>query len=393
EGRVFVSNSYKNSLYKYLTKVSDDVRAHFFAMLLVLADCGSEAITTAYKKAAVEEATYTELRERIVSIEFSCAGSSDPVLTIPLKVPTKERGKPSYADDAQAVADFFANYGGTDVQKEYGLGHHSDSPGALILTYIYEFASDYRFLGKVYEHVDAILKQAYGGAKLAAVHARFFTSGGEAGPDYAKAYEALEKMTGVGSRGVFPFDRAHPPQRYQLVYRYDEKTGQDEPDTNYNDCTEIEIYNLFCCLLFVPQTRSYSTAHLEARGCSPSEEFKSFFTQTVSGPESGPERELHQDWAKLLQGPHPTAGGKSKDALKDGRRALIRYYQMSKKNASVELESDIGSVFMAMAVAAGLPEDSTKELQELIVGFTKEQEHHIDCDEIAELLSEMLNRI
>ncbi|KAI4292117.1 hypothetical protein PAPHI01_1391, partial [Pancytospora philotis] len=28
-----------------------------------------------------------------------------------------------------------------------------------------------------------------------------------------------------------------------------------------------------------------------------------------------------------------------------------------------------------------------------IVGFTKEQEHHIDCDEIAELLSEMLNRI
>ncbi|KAI4290848.1 hypothetical protein PAPHI01_0122 [Pancytospora philotis] len=387
EGTVYVSSAHHKSFYKYLSVLpGDDKRAHFLAMLLVLAEVGRGVV----KVDVHREDTATKakkLNKKPASIDFTCQRTGQVLLNLPLEAPGKN-WKPNYAENALAVVDFFATHGGTDVQKAYGLEHYSDSPGSLILAYSYEYARSHEFVGRIFRHVDAILRLAYVADELAAVHGRFFT-GGEIGPEYSRAYGALERIREIDRRGVFPFSRTKLPPDNQLVYLYDEASQSMCSATSYSDCTEIALYNLFCCLLFDPKTRKRSLKHLRARGCAPTKLFESFFARESAEPDSDSWLGVHQEWARVAQGltlflddennPHAAANGSS----------LITYKRGDAGSTGVELKGNLGNFLMALATIAGLPDEVTRELH----GLLPSSGSPIDCDRISASIARALNCI
>ncbi|KAI4293081.1 hypothetical protein PAPHI01_2355 [Pancytospora philotis] len=386
---VYVSNNYHKSFYKYLSVLpDDDSRAHFLAMLLVLAEVGPEAI-----KATVHREKAKRLNRRPSCIDFTCRKSGCVLLSSPLTAPGKN-WRLGYSKNALAVVDFFATHGGADVPKAYGLEHYSDSPGSLILAYIYEFASDHEFIGRVFGHVDAILRQAYAGDELAAVHARFFASGSEIGPEHSRAYDALEKIGEIDSRCVFPFSRANPPLFHQLVYLYDEAAQSVCSETSYSDCAEIALYNLFCCLLFDPKTREYTTAHLKRKGCNPTERFRAFFAEKCPEPSDNTKPGMHQEWACVAQNLALSLKGSNNVGAGAEGDNLIAYKKGSVESARVELKGNLVNFMMALAKIAGLPEETTRELQgHLSSSAATGSVDHDDCNRISDAIAEALNCI
>ncbi|KAI4291411.1 hypothetical protein PAPHI01_0685 [Pancytospora philotis] len=390
---VYVSNGHHKSFYKYLSVLADDdKRAHFLAMLLVLAEVGSGVIKVAvHKEKAAPKAK--RLSKRPASIEFTCPRSGCVLLSSPLEAAGKN-WKPSYAENALAGVDFFATHGGVDVRREYGLEHYSDSPGSLILTYIYEFAGDHEFIGKVFGHVDATLRKICADDELAAVHARFFASSSDICPEYAKAYGVLEKIGEIDGRSVFPFSRTNPPRKNRLVYLYDEASQSVCSETSYSDCVEIALYNLFCCMLFDPETRKYSTAHLKAKGCNSTERLVDFFTKESSVSDSTSLLGIHQEWARVAQDLTLSLGASSGTEVGAEDSIPITYKRSGTKGIRVELHANLGNYLVALVKIAGLPDEITRELQGLLwSSVARNLDDEVDCGKISDSIAEALNCI
>ncbi|KAI4291407.1 hypothetical protein PAPHI01_0681 [Pancytospora philotis] len=356
---VLVSTNHHTSFYKYVCEqLSEGERAQFFAVLFVLAGGGA---ITAERVPVDADGRETPTTTGIV---FSCANST--LLELDLKFRKSGGGKPLYADEVLAVAEFFAKHGAADVERAYGV-HYSDSPAFLIQSYIYEFADSRAFVDRVFGCVDALLPAVYPGDELAAARARFFTADEQLVGDYSREYEVLTKIEAISLHTRFPFSRSNTPLEHQVVYRYDEAAGRACTAVSYSDCAEIALYNTFCCLLFDPKTRAYSTGHLRERGCAPTARLEHFFADVCTAPNDSTGRAgIHQEWARVAQGLVQAPGGDASPA--GARRSLVTYVRNSKRRAAVELETDLGNLLMALATIAGLPTETTEELQRLVAG-------------------------
>ncbi|KAI4293318.1 hypothetical protein PAPHI01_2592, partial [Pancytospora philotis] len=314
------------------------------------------------------------------------------LLKLRLKIDNDTWTKPLYIEEVQTVVDFFVNHGAADVE-EYGL-HYTDSPGFLMQAYLCEYASGGAFISEVCDCVDALLAEMYSGTELGAVRDRYFTTDDELVREYSKNYALFTMIDEIYSRSGFPFTGSNMPLGNQLVHYRGKRAGENETDNSvsYSDCTEIALYNFFCCMLYDPKTRRYSIEHLRGEGCEPTDRFIDFFTNICTKPEDNSKACIHQAWADVVHGlvPPQAADGTTQTAGVEGELRLIRYCKKNKSNVNVELESDMGTFFAALTKIVGLPQAKRKELEHLLAGGVSSPLDGEDWEKVTSLFSEIV---
>ncbi|KAI4293309.1 hypothetical protein PAPHI01_2583 [Pancytospora philotis] len=377
-GKVVVSTNHYMSFYKYThVQLSDNDHIRLFAILILLAS--GRKIEAKYEQTMM----MTSKNEKALKTSgISLTYDGNTILTLDLNIGNRRCKKPLYAEEVRTVVEFFAHHGATDVDM-YGL-HYTDSPSFLIQAYLCEYANDGAFIGKVFDCVEALLTETSAGPELDAARTRFFTTDRALVRRYSRQYEVFTKIDEINSRSQFPFTSSNMPLQNQLVYYFDEATGNVCKTVSYSDCLEIALYNFCCCMLYNPETRRYSTDHLGTRGCNPTERLVHFFTEICTGPEDNNKACIHQEWARIAQGLvlRPTGG--------EGRLNMIKYRKTSKQNTAVELSADMGNFLMALAVIMGLPETTKRELECFVADSLASPSSEVDCSRITRVLSDVV---
>ncbi|KAI4291882.1 hypothetical protein PAPHI01_1156 [Pancytospora philotis] len=259
--------------------------------------------------------------------------------------------------------------------------------------YLCEYASDDAFIGEVFRCVEAFLAEMYSGAELVTARGRYFTADEKGVGEYSEQYDMLTRIYEINSRSRFPFTSSNMPPGTHYVHYYDEKAGLPCDAVSYSDCGEIALYNFFCCVLYDPVARSYSTKHLEEKNCAPTVRFKHFFTEVCTAPGDNTKACIHQEWARVAQGLvlPPAADNKAEVAGAQTTRSLIKYSKSVTDAVSVALKADIGTFLMALAEIAGLPAAVKKDLADTVGELLAFPPGNVDCAKLAQLFNEVVN--
>ncbi|KAI4291404.1 hypothetical protein PAPHI01_0678, partial [Pancytospora philotis] len=389
-GKVVVSTNHHKSFYKYTRDqfASDNERARFFAALLLLAN-GEKTIKAEYRKEMVGRKAHRH--EKVFGVALT--GGEGPLVNLKFEIlDTLSGRKMLYIEEVQEVVNFFVEHGASNV-GEYGLDY-TDSPSFLIQAYLCEYANDSVLIGEVFGCVDAFLKEIYSGAELDAARDRYFTTDDKLVKEYSEQYDAFRQIDKINSRCLFPFTSSNMPLDTQTVHYCDKVTGKISVPDSYSDCTEIALFNFLCCMLYDPKTRKYSIGHLEANECSPTEQFKHFFTRVCTRPEDNSKACVHQEWARVVQGiTQPQAANRSSGAAGAGKRSLIIYTKMAKKTVPIALKADIGTFLMALAEIVGLPAAKKDNLEDMVVSLQGRTSSDIDRVKLSQSFNDVANTV
>ncbi|KAI4293310.1 hypothetical protein PAPHI01_2584, partial [Pancytospora philotis] len=389
-GKVVVSTNHHKSFYKYTRDqfASDNERARFFAALLLLAN-GEKGIGAEYRKEMVGKRA--QRHEKITGVALT--GGKGTLADLSFEIPNMLSVKKTlYIEEVRTVVNFFVEHGASNV-GEYGLDF-TDSPSFLIQAYLCEYANDSVFIGEVFGCVDAFLREIYAGTELDAARDRYFTTDDKLVKEYSEQYDAFRQIDKINSRCLFPFNRSNMPLDTQTVHYCDKVTGKISDADSYGDCAEIALFNFFCCMLYDPKTRKYSIGHLEANECSPTEQFKHFFTKVCTRPEDNTKACVHQEWARVVQGiTQPQAANRSSGAAGEGKRSLIIYTKMANKTVPIALEADIGTFLMALAEIVGLPAAKKDNLEDMVVSLQGRTASDIDRVKLSQSFNDVANTV
>ncbi|KAI4293084.1 hypothetical protein PAPHI01_2358 [Pancytospora philotis] len=383
-GKVVVCTNHHMSFYKYTrVQLSDNERARFFAALLMLAN-GEKGIGAEYRGRPAGSKAHQGQEVFGVALTSGQNTMVDLNFAIPNTLPGK---KTLYIEEMRTVIEFFAKHGATKAE-EYGL-HYTDSPGFLIRAYLCEYANDGAFISEVFDCVDAFLAEMYSGTELDAARSQYFTTDEKLVGEYSEQYDAFRQIDKINSRCLFPFTNSNMPLQTELVHYTDETRNID---VSYGDCVEITLFNFFCCMLYDPESRRYSTGHLKGKKCDPTARFLDFFTKVCSKPEENTKACVHQEWARVIHGLiRPQAADGNGDAAGRGKRNLIKYCERTKDNKPLALKADIGTFLMVLAKIVGLPAAKQSDLETIIGNMLAGPVGDVDCVKLTRLLNDVVN--
>ncbi|KAI5171809.1 hypothetical protein PAEPH01_1674 [Pancytospora epiphaga] len=93
-------------------------------------------------------------------------------------------------------------------------------------------------------------------------------------------YEALKTINSLILGTRFPFSDHIPPSSNMMVNGYNSKNRIETTGNKlrFDDCCDITIYTLFCCLLYSLASRTYQLDRLNNYGYTPSNDLQYFFT-------------------------------------------------------------------------------------------------------------------
>ncbi|KAI4293096.1 hypothetical protein PAPHI01_2370 [Pancytospora philotis] len=388
-GKVVVCTNHHMSFYKYTrVQLSDAERARFFAALLMLAN-GERGIKAEYRGRPAGSKAHQGQEVFGVALTSGQNTMVDLNFAIPNTLPGK---KTLYIEEMRTVVEFFAKHGATDVE-EYKLDY-TDSPCFLIRAYLCECANDDAFISEVFDCVDAFLAEMYSGTELNVARSQYFTTDKKLVGEYSEQYDAFRQIDKINSRSLFPFTNSNMPLQTQLVHYTDEKKTDEtrNVDVSYGDCVEITLFNFFCCMLYDPESRKYSTGHLKGKKCDPTARFLDFFTKVCIKPEENTKACIHQEWARVIQGlTRPQAADGNADAAGRGTHNLIKYCNKTKDNKPLGLKADIGTFFMVLAGIVGLPAAKQSDLETVVGDMLAGPVGDVDCAKLTRLLNDVVS--
>ncbi|KAI5168122.1 hypothetical protein NEIRO03_2282 [Nematocida sp. AWRm78] len=191
--------------------------------------------------------------------------------------------------------------------EQFMTGEFLNTPQFLVQSYIYEFIDTkdkyIEFVEAVYtlltEQAESNKSMPENREKAREVFKRCFIkkSARSSVTDHTAIICDLKKT--IDKHRTFPFSDLSQLPSYIRVNSYDRKTDSeiDDEKKKYSNCVETALLGLFCCLMYDPDTREYTTDHLSNKDASAS--LKSFFVR-YKEPVESTECSMHQHWCRVV---------------------------------------------------------------------------------------------
>ncbi|KFG25707.1 uncharacterized protein NESG_01687 [Nematocida ausubeli] len=293
--------------------------------------------------------------------------SDENYFSIQISVPGYSSSSPRYNPhvpqiEAKNIIEFFIKNRGCPFLKKSGVfsdpatfeefknGYFLNSTRFLIQTYIFEFIDNpadlKEFITAGYSLLQDYMQNDAAGKKkkkrMMNIFSRYFIPAQNLGSslEYFHIADTLKELK--DSKKILPFYSEEEIPVYCRIPCYKQKKGIFTTDyaEYFANCGETVLLNLFCCLLYNPMTKQYTTQHIT----NPSADLVEFFS-VYSTPVESSSMEMHMAWCKVVS---------------DRKRKSIKY-----RSKTYEIASGIINMLHIITDLTGIYEERSEVLESL----------------------------
>ncbi|KAI5167060.1 hypothetical protein NEIRO03_1781 [Nematocida sp. AWRm78] len=193
--------------------------------------------------------------------------------------------------------------------EQFMTGNFLNTPQFLVQSYIYEFIDTkdkyIEFVEAVYTLLaDQIMNKSTPKKKRnfygKVLNICFIQKGAPSDSINHTAMISDLKKT-VNTHKAFPFNSPAEIPEYTRVKAYSRENDEfiDDEEKKYSNCVEAALLGLFCCLLYDPEMREYTTHHIPNK--KEAAALKVFF-QKYSEPAETADYKMQQEWCRVVAG-------------------------------------------------------------------------------------------